>query len=351
MTCISRITVVELCALLFTIFSPGEAQAGGLVNRTIDDNIGDSFTGAIPVYFPVDQWQLGETCAECRVNTRIVDASRTFDGTWHDSTYHPGQPDSVITIFFTGVAVYVFNLITNQVDPDTASFTNLTFSIDNVLVGQYIRFPDNTTDILYQVPVFSHTGLENFPHVLEIRASGTSDSLTLFDYVLYTAEDNTASTPESTPATTTPIPDKSRSTILSSTAHLSPPSSVLGSSTSAPSTSSFPTSSTSQAHEPSSTNTSDMPSYTTGSLSHSSKLRVGAIAGGAIGGLAVLALLSAILFCTMRKRHKSLSPKTPGPLFPMSPQYNLDQPLVESRRSCESSHNQILDTFLKQGPV
>lgn len=34
-------------------------------NRTIDDELGDSVTGALPTYSPQNVWTQGSTCASC----------------------------------------------------------------------------------------------------------------------------------------------------------------------------------------------------------------------------------------------------------------------------------------------
>ncbi|KAH9912311.1 uncharacterized protein BXZ73DRAFT_36142, partial [Epithele typhae] len=154
-------------------------------NQTIDDLNGDSKTGALPVFQPTDGWAQGNTCIGCRVNNTIADVHKAFDGTWHDSTYHPGQPDRVITMSFNGTAVWAYTLLANQI-AWTTTMTNLSFSVDGVHKSVFTHNPDTTTDILYQQQVFSMSGLQLKPHTLEIRATGTDASLILFDYVMYT---------------------------------------------------------------------------------------------------------------------------------------------------------------------
>ncbi|KAI0326742.1 hypothetical protein GY45DRAFT_63408 [Cubamyces sp. BRFM 1775] len=173
------------------------------MNRTIDDQNGDSVTGAMPSYLPDGGWAQGSQCTTCNIHPGLVDVSRTFDQTWHDSTYHPGQPDRVITVSFTGTAVYVLNLVANNVQY-TTTLTNLSFSIDGTYIQQYFHNPDGAqAQILYSVPVFSYTGLPNLPHTLEIRANGPSASLILFDAVIYTVPDTASITPVSSSSTMT----------------------------------------------------------------------------------------------------------------------------------------------------
>ncbi|KAI0658424.1 hypothetical protein C8Q70DRAFT_1055003 [Cubamyces menziesii] len=160
------------------------------MNRSIDDENGDSVTGAKPSYLPDEGWSQGAQCPGCHVNPTLADVSRAFDQTWHDGTYHPGQPDRTITVSFTGTAVFVYNLIANVIQY-TTTLTNLSFSIDGTYMQQYMHVPDGSEEqILYSVLVFSHTGLANQPHTLEMRAAGLNDSLILFDVVLYTVPED-----------------------------------------------------------------------------------------------------------------------------------------------------------------
>jgi hypothetical protein len=45
-------------------------------NRTIDDQNGDSLTGALPTYFPENVWILGSECLTCAAN---VSDQQAFD--------------------------------------------------------------------------------------------------------------------------------------------------------------------------------------------------------------------------------------------------------------------------------
>ncbi|KAI0326743.1 hypothetical protein GY45DRAFT_1328505 [Cubamyces sp. BRFM 1775] len=183
------------------------------MNRSIDDENGDSVTGAKPTYLPDEGWSQGAQCPGCHVHPGLVDVSLAFDQTWHDGTYHPGQPDRVITVSFTGTAVYVYNLIANVIQY-TTTLTNLSFSVDGTYIQQYVHAPDGSeAEILYSVLVFSHTGLSNQPHTLEMRATGPNDSLILFDTVLYTVPEVPTTLSVARPSSTTPLPISSTSTI------------------------------------------------------------------------------------------------------------------------------------------
>ena len=85
----------SLAILLYLHISPGISV---LVNRTIDDKNGDEMTYALPSYSPPNSWTQGDICDGCNINRTIADVSRAFDKTWHDSTYHVGQPERRISM-------------------------------------------------------------------------------------------------------------------------------------------------------------------------------------------------------------------------------------------------------------
>ncbi|KAH9854313.1 hypothetical protein C2E23DRAFT_818108 [Lenzites betulinus] len=174
---------------------------GVLVNRTIDDLLGDSVTGKQPVFFPDGGWALGSQCTGCNIHPGLVDLELAFDGTWHDTTHHPGGANQVITATFSGSAVYVFNIIANVVN-FTTTLTNLSFTLDSELVHNYVHQPDpSSPQILYNVPVYSNASLPDGPHTIEIRPTGPNSVLILFDYIAYTVEETLASANPSTSPT------------------------------------------------------------------------------------------------------------------------------------------------------
>ncbi|PIL31270.1 hypothetical protein GSI_05968 [Ganoderma sinense ZZ0214-1] len=163
-------------------------------NRTIDDEKGDSVSGLLPEFSPPGAWHQGSTCGTaCLVH---LDPSQTLDGTWHDATYEPNDPEPrSITMRFNGTAVYVYNVLANTVAyADTG--TNITFALDGSPVGHYRHIPRNTTLFDYNVPVYSNGTLQNTEHQLVIQAAGAmqSPSLILFDYVVYTFDDTPTAT-------------------------------------------------------------------------------------------------------------------------------------------------------------
>ncbi|KAL1951089.1 hypothetical protein VTO73DRAFT_238 [Trametes versicolor] len=228
-----------------------------------NDELGDSVTGVKPTYRPTNNWAQGSTCAGCFLTpNKVVNVSRAFDGTWHDSTYTPetpGNSDNTIDASFMGTAVYVYFIIPNFVQ-FTTTLVNVSFSIDGTSYGQYQHIPHTTSTILYNTLVFHTTNLANTDHTIEIRASGSNASLILFDNMVYTVDE------------------------------ADPSSSSLGSTfTIVPPTSNSP-------HDPSPSNAA-----TEAAREFRSSPPIGAIAGGVAGGVAILSLLF-VLYCYLRKR-------------------------------------------------
>ncbi|OSD00906.1 hypothetical protein PYCCODRAFT_649257 [Trametes coccinea BRFM310] len=311
------------------------------VNRTIDDEKGDSVTGVVPSYSPVGSWSQGSTCSGCFIH---LDASQTFQGTWHDTTHTPGDPEPrVITAQFTGTAVYVYNVLANTV-LYTTTFTSITFTLDGENVGQFVHVPTESTDFQYDVPVFASDNLPNGDHTIVIEANGaTNSSLVLFDYIVYTFEDDpitTSSNPVTSSSTTThanppatantdsTATQQTTPTFTSSTTSLvtSGPSPTSQQTSSGSGTSSIPlhsssgsvsTSSAADGASSSSQSSGIIPTSqgpTVVASTQHSRTAVGAIAGGAAGGALALVLAIILTLCFIRRRRRMASPR-PRPLI------------------------------------
>ncbi|EIW56434.1 uncharacterized protein TRAVEDRAFT_49259 [Trametes versicolor FP-101664 SS1] len=228
-------------------------------NRTIDDQKGDPVTGFIPTYLPNDRWNIGQTCATCAVKpSALIDPGRVFDGTWHDTT-HYGQTDAnmSVQIDFTGTAVYMYNILVNIVAGPQTSLTMLHFYLDGDQVGTFTHDRDDTTEVIYNALVYKNTSLSNTPHSLRAEASGAQSILYLFDYVIYTVEDNVEFSSQG-PTTSLPSPTSS-SSLTSASPQPSPEASTS----------------------------------------------VGAIIGGAVGGFLVLGVVAVLSLCLLYRRRRS----------------------------------------------
>ncbi|KAI0331375.1 hypothetical protein GY45DRAFT_1322422 [Cubamyces sp. BRFM 1775] len=295
--------------------------AGAAVNRTIDDQHGDSSSGAAPLFLPDGAWNIGQTCTACafRVNNPI-NVSEVFDGTWHDAM-HIGatDPDPVtVQVNFTGHAVYVYHVVVNYLTYGIVTSTNLAFYIDNESVGFYTHVPtgtksENNPPIFYKVPVYTNDSLVEGDHTLMISASGDMETLMLFDYVVYTTEDDSgsASPPSSQPYS--PLPSQISSSPVSlpmssprsTSAHsfqsgtLSPgPTNSSTFSSQTPSLSATVNQPNSQSQSSGNSNGSHTPLPPRGARSGG---HIAAIAGGTAGGIA---LAAAVVSCyVLRRRH------------------------------------------------
>ncbi|KAI0640164.1 hypothetical protein C8Q77DRAFT_1153053 [Trametes polyzona] len=292
---------------LIWIWCTAVLASGILVNRTIDDELGDSVSHAPPVYLPDGGWALGSVCTSCNIHPGLADVDQAFDQTWHDTTHHPGSASPSIIATFSGSAVYVFNLVANFVR-DTTTLTNLTFALDGVLVGQYVHAPDpKGAQILYNVLVYSNTSLSDGLHTLVISPSDDVASLILFDYIVYTVDQETR--------TTATAPSSAEATTATAT--------PTGTQRSLPSGVSQGT-----------------------SISPSRSLPLGPIIGGAIAGVVVLAILIAagVFFYLRRRRRRIQVSSRPAmnqeqtsndvpPAPSMQERHAADAPVVPPERS------------------
>ncbi|KAI9066503.1 hypothetical protein FKP32DRAFT_1610016 [Trametes sanguinea] len=188
-------------------------------------------------YSPADQ-------CDCTIHP---DASKAFDGTWHDTT------QMTITFSFTGTAIQVFNILPPVVPSAPTTHTDLTFILDDLVVS-------SGADFQYNVRVFSQDNLDNKAHTLVIQTTGGIESVVLFDYLVYTTP------PPITTITSDPLANATTSTTSTKVITVS---SSRGSSSSTSSTSLPP--STSSAPIPSSG------SSTSSQASHSEQSAVPAL--------------------------------------------------------------------------
>lgn len=167
-----------------------------LRNVTIDD--------ASPAvdYYPLSEWNARPgACSSCQADP---DASQAYDGTWHDTSYDPGQSAAPLnaTLTFNGSAVYVYCIISHSSgDPD--GNTDLHFMIDDDVVGSTNIPPTGLSTYSYNYLVYSG----QFPmgqHTLTVvnGQDGGPWSMILLDYIIYTAGSD-LDKPETTQSTAT----------------------------------------------------------------------------------------------------------------------------------------------------
>ncbi|EIW63880.1 uncharacterized protein TRAVEDRAFT_103451, partial [Trametes versicolor FP-101664 SS1] len=172
---------------------PVLTSAAILVNRTIDDQYGDIVTGALPTYAPSNQWAYGPSCNSCFIHPgnpyrfgAVVDVSQVYNGSWHDTTYHPNLHTPTITVTFVGQAVYVYSIIANTI-ANVTTLTSLVFTLDGEVVGHFKHGPDSLGPVLvYNIPVYVNSSIPYGDHTLKISTEAGTTSLLLFDYITYT---------------------------------------------------------------------------------------------------------------------------------------------------------------------
>ncbi|KAI1793126.1 hypothetical protein LXA43DRAFT_283169 [Ganoderma leucocontextum] len=282
------------------------ASVARLSNRTIDDQFGDSATGAPPEYS--SRWVQGAGCDGCAIR---LDTAKLFRGTWHGIATSPNEDrtPTAITLQFTGVAIYVYNVLANSVpNADFATGTYLTFTLDGAPDGRFEHNPTDSTQFFFNQLVYAHADLANGKHVLVIQPDTAQESLCMFDFAEYTfSNESTVSSSSglstSSPPSHSPSSSLSTSYSLSSSSTFSPsvssPTSRLNTSASTAPLCSAPCP-TSQ--DNSMTEHSPWPSQLPAVQQTTPPL--GAILGGSIGGAAAfLALLTALLLYMRIKRH------------------------------------------------
>jgi len=88
---------VALVYSLITIYL--QPVAAALFNRTIDDHFGDSVSGVVPVYYPVQGAWNDQTCAGCAIKP---ETSLAFMRTYSAATFNPRLISIGITMQFSG---------------------------------------------------------------------------------------------------------------------------------------------------------------------------------------------------------------------------------------------------------
>ncbi|KAF8912180.1 hypothetical protein CPB84DRAFT_1742791 [Gymnopilus junonius] len=305
----------RLFLFLLSLF-PSLAAAGNVVNRTIDDTFGDSQTGQRVTYLPATSgvWQ-DETCMGCKITP---DVTQAFKGTYTAATYNPGLGNINITMQFSGTAIYVFFILANNAGDGITSLTEANFTLDGNAPQLFQHAPDlTTTNIDFNQLVFSQENLLNAQHTLVVSTSGVNTNVYInFDYAIYTHDDTdplvslpppgstlpttsgpaTSNTPSSTP-TGSLAPNASARTPTPSTPSSTPTNSLAPNASAGTPTL---TTTTNNASPVQSGSGSDLGSTTATRKS----TPTGAIVGGVIGGLAVLAALATLLVLCLRRRRQ-----------------------------------------------
>lgn len=93
-----------------------------------------------------------------------------------------------------GNGIDVYCIIANYI-PYVTTLTNVSFTLDGKVVGNYAHTPSNEVLFQYNVPVYSSGSISNGPHTLTMTTVGqptanasdsSHNSLVIFDYAEYT---------------------------------------------------------------------------------------------------------------------------------------------------------------------
>ncbi|EDR06594.1 uncharacterized protein LACBIDRAFT_328857 [Laccaria bicolor S238N-H82] len=217
--------------------------AAGIRNATIDDQDGDSrVTNNHVTYYPRENAWDDQTCGSNKC-ALVFDTSLAFDNTYTAGTWDPGNATMGINMQFNGTAIYVYFILANTI-VNSANFT-----LDSDEPELYSYQPSATQ---YNATVFFRSNLPNTLHTLNISTTGLTPLYVNFDYAIYTYNDGDS--------TTTSSP----SSLSTATTMSQAPSTTL---TGAP----------------------------------ARRTPAGAIVGGVVGGITLLALVISLLFCWHRR--------------------------------------------------
>jgi len=181
---------VPFSAMRKRLFAVGlliaQRTLGATRNITIDDTRGDLVTGQQILCSPVEAWSFGPTCQAC--TAKVTPTQNASDGTWHDATHQVGGPIISASAEFNGSAVYVMCILTRTtVSPD--GNTDMTFLLDEEMVGNYSLVPNGSPGYTFNVPVFAREILSPRLHNITILSGlAGNKSLVLLDSIVYTTE-------------------------------------------------------------------------------------------------------------------------------------------------------------------
>ncbi|KAG6873789.1 hypothetical protein C0995_011014 [Termitomyces sp. Mi166 len=295
----------------------------------------------MPIYTPANLWN-DASCppSNCHI---LSPTDSAFRQNYHAATYIVGGGARTAQLSFKGTAIYVFFILANNV-PNAWTETFCNFILDKQSVEAYHHSPTSSPNYQYNALVYSKTNLANTDHTLLISADGYQTmSFINFDYAIYTYDDGVDTTMQSstttsmlphvtpvtetamvfgTPVTTTiditqsesPTPSFSRTTSSSSsslssivTISSSPTShniSVIGNLLTLGTIGTALTA-TASSSSSNGTNTSAHDSNGADNNITAHKPAIGAIAGGVIGGVALILIIISMLYVLCRRKRRA----------------------------------------------
>ncbi|KAF7315121.1 hypothetical protein MIND_00026400 [Mycena indigotica] len=190
-----------LPSVLWVLFFFAVQVKTALVNRTIDDTLGDSVTRAPVSFLPGSVWFNQTTCSGC---ADVPNSSLTFDKTWTAALYLASIGSISATMKFSGTAIYVYFVVPNfAANSGLANEVLCDFLIDGSKVGGFQHKSDGSGAFNYDTLVYANTSIPNGDHTLIIQTTGTTPAVLIFDRAIYTFGDVQQSVVRVAPPTTT----------------------------------------------------------------------------------------------------------------------------------------------------
>ncbi|KAF9063965.1 hypothetical protein BDP27DRAFT_1231236 [Rhodocollybia butyracea] len=171
-------------SLAILLFSLPKTSVAGTQITYIDDQFGDTVTGALPTYLPPSLWIQGSICSACAFHP---DSTKTYDSTWHDATTNISATVQFNFTVMSSTTLDVYCLLPNHKSPgvSTNSFYNLSFVLDGQTLAQtFVHSSDLSGNIQYNAGVLSLSNLDPVAHTVSMIA--LQNSVFHFDFATYT---------------------------------------------------------------------------------------------------------------------------------------------------------------------
>ncbi|KAJ6519372.1 hypothetical protein C8R45DRAFT_918412 [Mycena sanguinolenta] len=174
------------------------------VNVTIDDTNGDSLTGALVTYSPAKAWtESGPSPCTLSCPPTTPNVEDMNDWTYHNSTFSPNSGEFpnvplTATVQFNGSAVYVYCALSRS--PNANS--DMTFFLDGVVVGQFIKTSVGSAGFDYSVLVYANSSIPSGPHTLTLQNGQQNgvESVMILDSIVYTSNSDGTTAQEQAPS-------------------------------------------------------------------------------------------------------------------------------------------------------
>ncbi|KAI0090028.1 hypothetical protein BDY19DRAFT_888760 [Irpex rosettiformis] len=162
------------------------SAGGARVNVTVDDAEIDNGVSRI-TYSDPTTWKEGNGCTSCAAHPST---DNVFDKTWHDTSFPTNGTYGDLrnaSLVFNGSAIYVYCIISHSLDNPFGN-SDMTFYIDDEVVGNYALYPNGDPTYDFNVPVYTNDSISPGVHSFRLQGGsiGGQWSIVLLDYIVYT---------------------------------------------------------------------------------------------------------------------------------------------------------------------